>query len=55
MPSGYFDMDEVDETGWGGDNFVKMLEDDGLMDIPSLFPKGRVHKKAGDASLVRRR
>ena len=52
MPSGYFDMDEVDETGWGGENFVKMLEDDGLMDIKSLFPRGRVHKLAGGGSLV---
>ena len=44
MPSGYFDIDEEDETGWGGDNLVRMLEKDGFMDIASLFPKGRVHK-----------
>lgn len=52
MPSGYFDMDEVDETGWGGENYVKMLEEAGLMDIKSLFPRGRVHKLAGEGSLV---
>ena len=44
MPSGYFDIDEENETGWGGENYIKMLEQDGYMDIPSLFPRGRVHK-----------
>ena len=47
MPSGYFDIDEENETGWGGDNYVRMLENDGLMDMPSLFPRGRVHKEEG--------
>ena len=44
MPSGYHDIDEENESGWGGENFVRLLEEDGLMDIPSLFPNGRVHK-----------
>ena len=52
MPSGYFDIDEENETGWGGDNYVRMLENDGLMDMPSLFPQGRVHKEERKREVV---
>ena len=39
MPSGVIDINEDVETGYGGERWVKMLEKDGFMDIPSLFPK----------------
>jgi hypothetical protein len=45
-PWAYFDIEEEeeDETGWGGEDYTKMLEEHGVMDIPSLFPRGRVRK-----------
>jgi 5'-hydroxyaverantin dehydrogenase len=39
MPSGVIDINEDVETGYGGERWVKMLERDGFMNIPSLFPK----------------
>jgi 5'-hydroxyaverantin dehydrogenase len=39
MPSGVIDINEDVETGYGGERWVKILEKDGFMDIPSLFPK----------------
>jgi 5'-hydroxyaverantin dehydrogenase len=36
--SGYVDMKEEVETGYGGTGYLEVLERDGLMDIPSLFP-----------------
>jgi 5'-hydroxyaverantin dehydrogenase len=39
MPSGVIDINEDFETGYGGDRWAKMLEQEGLTAIPSLFPK----------------
>ena len=38
QPSGFFDMDEDADKGYGGEKYVAMLEKDGFMKIPSLFP-----------------
>ena len=32
MPSGYIDIDEEPEAGYGGGNLVEVLERDGVMD-----------------------
>lgn len=39
MPSGVIDINEDFETGYGGERWVKMLQQDKFTDIPSLFPK----------------
>lgn len=39
MPSGVIDIDEEVDTGYGGHKLLKVLEQDGFFDIPSLFPK----------------
>lgn len=38
QPSGFIDMDEDVDKGYGGKKYVEMLEQDGFMKIPSLFP-----------------
>ena len=40
--SGYVDMKEDVEHGYGGKEYLELLERDGLFDIPSLFPKTKV-------------
>ena len=40
--SGYVDMNEDVEHGYGGKEYLELLERDGLFDIPSLFPKSKV-------------
>ena len=32
MPSGFHDIDEEPEAGYGGNNLVEVLEKDGVMD-----------------------
>ena len=39
FPSGVIDIHEDVETGYGGKEILKVLEDDGFFNISSLFPK----------------
>ena len=39
FPSGVVDIEEDVESGYGGKGILEVLERDGFMDIPSLFPK----------------
>lgn len=39
FPSGVVDIEEDVETGYGGHQILKVMEQDGFFDIPSLFPK----------------